>query len=197
MNTKSEGGQAILVFVGILALVGIAVLMLMMAGNQRGMQAGAQTIGNAVGNAIDDAAYQQYQQEMQNLDWQVSNGTVVSAWVNNQRIYPNEHSLLRHDAAAMQAINCYNDHGTFLVMKNKRNDWYFNCLEEDGKTVRWTIWKQVGKKFFMKTAYTKGDGSWTWNQIRTFLEREWGATKATFPSDGILYIDDFPAPFIK
>jgi hypothetical protein len=189
---KSERGQGQMILVAIVALIAIAFLLAGMAANQHGMHAGANTIGNAVGEAIDDAQ----DQEWRNIDWQILNGTVVSFWVNQQRIHPNKHAIDSHDTEAIVATNCYNDHGTFMVLANRSDDWYFPCLEEDGKTVRLTIWKREGNIFHLKSAYTKGDGAWSWNQLREFLQTKWGATKATFPSDGVLYIDNAPAPFI-
>ena len=189
MKTKSESGQAVIAFVLLGAIVFVVVYLGLLA-NRSNIEQGAETIGDAVGDAIDNAATKD------NIDWQIANGTVVSAWVNNQRIYPNKHAQDTHDAEAILATNCYNDHGAFFIQANKDDDWYFHCLEEDNKTVRTTIWKRIGNQFHLETAYTKGDGGWSWTQIKTFFESKWGATKATFPSDGVLYIDNVPAPYV-
>jgi hypothetical protein len=182
---KSERGQSlVLVALGIVAL---ALLIAAMTGNLPGMKKGADTIGQSVGNQIDN---------LSTAESEIDLGTVVSAWVNSQRIYPNDHAVKRHDAAAIAATNCYNDHGVFYIQANRSNDWYFHCLEEDRQTVRTTIWKRVGNRFEMESAYTKGDGYWSWSQIKSFFETKWGATRAAFPADGVLYIDGQPAPYI-
>ena len=194
---KSERGQRQMIFIAIVALIVIAFLLAGMAANQRGMQQGANTIGDAVGNTIDNAFATETDQDRLNLEWQLANGTVVSAWVNNQRIPANPRAIEHHTSGgAVEAIKCYNDHGVFFIQANKKGDWYFHCLEEDGKTVRTTFWQRVGKQFHLQTAYTKGDGAWSWSQIRTFFETKWGATKAVFPSDGVLYVDGVPAPYV-
>lgn len=195
MKSKSERGQGLVEIVLILSLVFIAALTIMaMTGNLQGMKRGADTIGNAAGSSIDKAAEEQ---EWRNLDWQIANGTVVTAWLNNQRIYPNKPAKDSHgEYEATLSTNCYNDHGVFFIQANKQGDWYFHCLEEDNKTVRTTYWTKEGNKFHMQSAYTKGDGAWSWSQIRTFFESKWGATKAEFPPDGVLYIDGAPAPYV-
>ena len=192
MRIKSEHGQAVLAVVLLLGLIVLAVYAGLMVANQRQMKAGADALGKAAGNAIDDAA----RQEQDNIDWQVANGTVVSFWVNNQRIPTNDHAIARHGAEGVLAINCYNDHGAFFIQANKKGSWYIHCLEEDRKTVRTTFWHRIGNQFHLESAYTKGDGAWSWSQIRTFFESKWGATKATFPADGVLYIDGVPAPYV-
>jgi len=197
MKSKSERGQGLVEIVLITSLVFIVAFTIMaMTGNLQGMKIGADTIGNAAGNAIDDATRQQQEQDIRNIDWQVANGTVVSAWVNNQRIPTNDHVVAQHGAEGVLAINCYNDHGSFFIQASKQGDWYFHCLEEDNKTVRTSFWKRVGNQFHLKSAYTKGNGTWSWTQIRTFFESEWGATRATFPADGVLYVDDVICPYI-
>lgn len=194
MKSKSERGQGLVEIVLILSLVLIAALTMMaLTANLEGMKRGANTLGNAAGNIIDKAAEDQ---EWRNLDWQIANGAVVSAWVNNQRIPTTDHIIANHGAAGVEAINCYNDHGVFFIQANKPGDWYFHCLEEDNRTVRTTIWQRVGNEFHLETAYTKGDGAWSWAQVRTFFENKWGATKAKFPIDGVLYVDGVSAPYI-
>jgi hypothetical protein len=175
---KSERGQSLVLIA--LAVVGIAALIAIFTGNLPGMKKGADAIGESVGGQIDD------------LSTPVN---VMSYWVNNQRIYPNEHARNRHDVEADKATNCYNDHGAYFIQANKQDDWYIHCLEEDGRTVRTTIWKRVGNQFHMQSAYTKADGNWSWGQIKTYFENTWGASKATFPADGVLYIDNAPAPY--
>jgi hypothetical protein len=192
MKLKSERGQAVLAVVLLLGLIVLAIYFGLMATNQRQMKAGADAIGNMAGNAIDEAA----RQKQDDIDWQVANGTVVSFWVNNQRIPTTDHAIARHGAEGVVAIQCYNDHGAFFIQANRKGDWYIHCLEEDGKTVRTTFWQRVGNQFHLESAYTKGDGAWSWSQIRTFFESKWGATKATFPADGVLYVDGVPAPYV-
>jgi hypothetical protein len=172
-DMKSERGQSA-VLVGLLLIFVVGAVFVLLAGGLPGMKEGADTIAEEL----------------------VDINTVVSAHVNNQRIYPNKHAQDTHDVQAVLATNCYNDHGAFFIQANKNNDWYIHCLEENNRTVRTTIWKRIGNKFEMKSAYTKGDGAWSWTEIRTFFEKKWGATKATFPSDGVLYIDDVPAPYL-
>lgn len=169
---KSERGQSA-VLVGLLLIFVVGAVFMMLVGLP-GMKQGADTIAEELADT----------------------NAVVSAHVNNQRIYPNKHAIENHGADAWAATNCYNDHGVFFIQANKKDDWYFHCLEEDNKTVRTTIWQRIGNQFHFQTAYTKGDGTWTWTQIRTFFESKWSATKASFPSDGVLYIDDVPAPYI-
>jgi hypothetical protein len=181
---KSERGQAAVLVV--LGLVVVALLILAVTGNLPGMKKGADAFGESVGSQIDNLTA---------TEPEIDLGTVMSAWVNNQRIYPNEHARKRHDVEADKATNCYNDHGAFFVQANKQGDWYFHCLEEDSRTVRTTIWKRVGNQFHLQSAYTKGDGTWSWSQIKAFFENTWGASKATFPVDGVLYIDHVPAPY--
>jgi hypothetical protein len=186
MNTCSERGQGLLVLV--LGLGVVALLILAMTGNLPGMKKGADAIGESVGNQIDG---------MTTTEPEIDLGTVMSAWVNNQRIYPNKHALERHETDAILTANCYNDHGAFFVQANhKTGDWYIHCLEEDGKTVRTTFWTRIGNQFHMKNAYTKGDGFWPWSQIKTYFESKWGAFSSQFPSDGVLYIDGVPAPYV-
>ena len=170
---KSERGQAAVLF-GLLLILVIGAAFFALSSALPGMKQGADTIAEEL----------------------VDINTVVSAYVNNQRIYPNKHAQDTHDAEALLATNCYNDHGAFFIQANKDNDWYFHCLEEDNRTVRTTIWKRVSNQFHLKSAYTKGDGAWSWTKIRTFFESKWNATKAAFPPDGVLYIDNVPAPFI-
>jgi hypothetical protein len=170
---KSERGQSA-VLVGLLLIFVLGIAFFALSSALPGMKQGADTIAEEL----------------------VDINTVVSAHVNNQRIYPNKHALDTHDVQAILATNCYNDHGAFFIQANKDGDWYFHCLEEDNKTVRTTIWTRIGNQFHMQSAYTKGDGAWSWTKIRTFFESKWGATKATFPSDGVLYIDNVPTPFI-
>jgi hypothetical protein len=184
---ESERGQSAIA-TGLLLIFVLGIAFFVLSSTLPGMKQGADTIGNA----IDEA----YEQEMLNLDWQIQNGTVTMAHVNNQRIYANQHSIETHGEQAIAAANCYNDHGVFFIQANNAGDWYFHCLEEDNKTVRTTFWQKIGNQFHMKSAYTKGDGAWSWQQIRRYFETEWGATRATFPPDGVLYIDNVPAPFI-
>ena len=68
MKKFSERGQAVLVFVGLAALVAV-ILLLMMAGNQRNMQEGAEAIGEAVGDTIDNTS----QPSIEDLVWQGQN----------------------------------------------------------------------------------------------------------------------------
>lgn len=170
---KSERGQAAVV-AGLLLIFVLGIAFFALSSALPGMKQGADTIAEEL----------------------VDINTVVSAHVNNQRIYPNKHAQDAHDVQALLATECYNDHGAFFIMANKDNDWYFHCLEEDNRTVRTTFWKRIGNQFHLKTAYTKGDGAWSWSQIKAFFENEWRATRATFPSDGVLYIDKVPAPYI-
>jgi hypothetical protein len=170
---ESERGQSAIA-TGLLLIFVLGIAFFVLSSTLPGMKQGADTIAEEL----------------------VDINTVVSAHVNNQRIYPNQHSRDRHDVQAEIATNCYNDHGAFFIQANPDGEWYFHCLEEDNKTVRTTIWTRVGNQFHLKTAYTKGDGVWSWTKIRTFFERKWNATKATFPPDGVLYIDNVPAPFI-
>jgi len=175
---------------------GIAVFLLIaMMANAPGIEKGADAIGNAVGDSIDDAARQQQEQEIREIDWQIANGALATFWVNNQRIPTNDHVVAQHGAEGVLAIHCYNDHGAFFIQANKSGDWYFHCMEEDNKTVRTTYWKKDGNNFHLKSAYTKGDGAWSWSQIRAYFENTWRATKATFPSNGTLYVDGAPAPW--
>jgi len=142
----------------------------MMAANQRGVQAGAETIGNTIGDAIDDAAEEP---EWRHIEWQVANRTVVSFWVNQQRIYPNKHSIEEHAGVAWLATNCYYDHGAFMVMRSSiTGDFYLPCREEDG-TVRLTVWKResaTSKRFHLESAYTPKDGVWK-NNARKYTKR--------------------------
>jgi hypothetical protein len=191
MNIRSERGQAVLPL-ALLGLIAFAIVYFGLLANQGNITQGAEAIGDAAGEMIDA-----YEQELRNIDWQMLHGTVVSAWVNNQRIHPNKHAVESHgEYQASLATNCYNDHGVFFIQANKAGDWYLHCLEEDGFTVRTTFWTKDGNKFHMQSAYTKGDGAWSWTQIRTFFENKWGATGAKFPSDGVLYIDGAPAPYM-
>ena len=192
MKPKSERGQVVLTFILLLGLIVLALYFFLMAANQPQMKAGADTIGNVMGNAIDDAA----RQKQDNIDWQVVNGRAASFWVNNQRIPTNDHVIARHGAEGVLAINCYNDHGAFFVQANRQGDWYFHCMEEDNKTVRTTIWQRFGNQFHLKSAYTKGDGTWSWSQIKAFFESKWGATRAAFPSEGVMYVDDVICPYV-
>jgi hypothetical protein len=181
MNIRSERGQAVIPL-ALLGLIVFAVVYFGLLANQRNIAQGAEAIGDAAGEMID--AYEQ-------------NGTVVSAWVNNQRLPANPKAIEHHTSGgAEQAIQCYNDHGVFFIQANRAGDWYFHCMEEDGRTVRTTFWTRIGNQFHLKTAYTKGDGAWSWTEIRTFFESKWGATKAAFPSDGVLFVDGVPAPYI-
>ena len=188
MKKFSERGQGALVLV-LLASIGFAVVYFGLLANQRNIAEGAETIGNAVGDTIDDAARQQEAQEWQNLEWQVTNGTVVSFWVNQQRIWANKHSLARHTTDAVLSAQCYNDHGAFISMANKALDFYLPCREEDG-TVRLTIWKResaTSNRFHMVDAYTPKNG--IWKQIEFWLRNTHKATKQPFPSDAVLIID--------
>jgi hypothetical protein len=171
-NMKSERGQSA-VLVGLLLIFVVGIVFFALSSTLPGMKKGADTIAEEL----------------------VDTSTVVSVHVNNQRIHPNKHAQDTHDVQAVLATNCYNDHGAFFIQANKDGDWYFHCLEEDNKTVRTTIWTRIGNQFHLKTAYIKGDGAWSWSQIKAFFESKWGATRATFPSDGILYIDNVPAPY--
>ena len=170
---KSEHGQSA-ILVGLLLIFVLGIAFFALSSALPGMKQGADTIAEEL---LDTSA-------------------IVMAHVNNQRIYPNKHALDTHDVEAEKATNCYNDHGSFFIQASPNGDWYFHCLDEDNKTVRTTIWTRVGNQFHLKTAYTKGDGAWSWTKIRTFFESKWNATKATFPPDGILYIDNVPAPYI-
>lgn len=177
--------------------LGIAVFLLIaLMASAPGIEKGADAIGDAVGHTIDDAARQQQEQEIRDIDWQIANGALATFWVNNQRIPTSDHVVARHGAEGVLAINCYNDHGAFFIQANKQGNWYFHCMEEDNKTVRTTIWKRIGNQFHLESAYTKGDGAWTWTQIRTFFESKWGAGKATFPADGVMYVDGAIAPYV-
>lgn len=83
MKSTSERSQGLVEIVLIISLVFIGAFTVMaMSGNLHGMKRGADTIGNAAGNAIDDAIRQQQEQDIRDIDWQVANGTAVSAWVN-------------------------------------------------------------------------------------------------------------------
>jgi hypothetical protein len=182
MKHTERGQSLVLVALGLVAL---ALLIMAVTGNLPGMKKGADAIGESVANSLENTS-----------EPEIDLGTVMSAWVNNQRIYPNKHAVDRHDVDAVTATNCYNDHGVFYIQANRSNDWYFHCLEEDRQTVRTTIWKRDGNIFHMESAYTKGDGAWSWAKIKSFFENKWGATRATFPPDGVLYIDGQPAPYI-
>ncbi|HJR80931.1 MAG TPA: hypothetical protein VJ821_12720 [Anaerolineales bacterium] len=171
---KSERGQSA-VLAGLLLIFVLGIAFFALSSALPGMKQGADTIAEEL----------------------VDINMVVSAHVNNQRIYPNKHAKESHgEYEATLATNCYNDHGVFFIQANKKGDWYFHCMEEDNKTVRTTYWVKEGNKFHMQSAYTKGDGAWSWTQIKTFFEQKWGATRATFPSDGVLYIDSVPAPYL-
>lgn len=188
MNIKSEHGQGLLVFVGIVALVALAVFAMSMAGTSRGMQSGADTIGKAVGSAIDDAQLQQQHQDWLNIDWQITNGTVVSFWVNQQRIYPSKHSIERHGADAWAATNCYNNNGAFMTARSGL-DWHLLCREQDG-AVRTTVWRQESansNRFHMQSAYTPKGG--VWKSIMQWMERQ-GFVKQSMPADAVFVIDN-------
>jgi len=183
---KSERDQGTLVFVLVIALVLGVVVLGFMSSLSGGYKTGADTLGNQVGDTIDNAAHEQ---ELRNLEWQFQNGVLVGFWVNQQRITPNEHALEEHGADAWAATNCYNDHGAFMTMANGL-DFYFPCREEDGKTVRLTVWRResaTSNRFHMQSAYTPKGGDWS--KILKWLDRTHRATKAPVPQDIILIID--------
>ena len=181
---KSERGNTNVLF-ALLAVFVLGLAFMGIASALPGMKAGADTIGNAAGNAIDAA-----EQEWRNLDWQVTNGTVVSFWVNHQRIWANKHSVQRHQDDAHKSAQCYNDHGAFISMANPDFDFYLPCREEDG-TVRLTIWKResaTSNRFHMVDAYTPKNG--VWNKIEFWLRNTHRATRAQFPQDAVFIIDN-------
>jgi hypothetical protein len=185
MKKFFEGGQGVLVFVLLGAIV-VAVVYFGLLANQRSIAEGAEAIGDAVGNAIDDTAEEQ---EWRNIDWQVQHGTVVSFWVNHQRIWANKHSVSRHQDDAHKSAQCYNDHGAFMSLANNNLDFYLPCREEDG-TVRLTIWRResaTSNRFHMVDAYTPKNG--IWKNIEYWLRNTHKATKASFPKDALLVID--------
>lgn len=190
MNIKSERGQAEVAIVLLLAIIALALLFMSIAANQHGMQAGADTIGDAVGDAIDDPGAEE--QEWRNIEWQVQHGIVARFWVNQQRIYPNKHSIEEHAGDAWLATNCYNDHGAFMVMRSSiTGDFYLPCREEDG-TVRLTVWKResaTSNRFHMESAYTPKNG--IWKKIESWLRGYHKATKVknALPPDITLVID--------
>ena len=188
MNFKSERGQSTLVFVLFIGIIAVA-LILMMAGNQRGMQQGANTIGNAVGNAIEATAYDQ---DFENLVWEAQNA--VCAWVGGQRgIYPNKHAIARHGADAWAVTDCYNRNGTFHVMKTSSEGIHLLCQDNDGK-VRDMILKQRGSssEFDFDTAFTPKDG--TLRNVLDWIRRKAGASKFTMPENSTIYVDGVATP---
>jgi hypothetical protein len=178
---KSERGQAA-VLVGLLLIFVLGIAFFALSSALPGMKEGADTIGNALDEMTE--------QEWQNIEWQVLNGTVVSFWVNSQRFTPNKHSIETHGDDAWAATKCYNDHGAFLSMANKAGDWYLLCREEDN-TVRFTVWRRESansNRFHMINAYTPKNG--VWKAIEFWLRNTHKATKATFPHDSIFIIDN-------
>lgn len=165
---KSERGQSA-VLVGLLLIFVVGIVFFALSSTLPGMKQGADTIA----------------EELVNIE------QVVSFHVNSQRIYPNKHSIESHgEFEATLATNCYNDHGTFMIMANKDGDFYFPCREEDGKTVRLTVWTRessTSNVFHMKSAYTPMGGNWA--KILRWLQNTHRATKASAPQDIILVID--------
>jgi hypothetical protein len=89
MNRKPERGQAEVAIALLLAIIVLAWLFISMAANQRGMQAGADAIGEAAGKAIDNLTYDQ---EAENIIWQIEQGPAVEFWLNEQKLYPNKYA---------------------------------------------------------------------------------------------------------
>ncbi|MCI0551795.1 MAG: hypothetical protein L0287_12645 [Anaerolineae bacterium] len=163
-----------LVLIGLIMIFVVGALFFLMVGNSRGMYEGANVIGDTAGDTIEDLT---------------SGELAVGVWVNSQRVTPNQHSIAEHGNDAWLATNCYNDHGTFMIMANRDGDFYFPCREEDGKTVRLTVWSREGTSniFHMKSAYTPKGGNWA--EIFKWLRDLHKATKASVPNDITLVID--------
>jgi hypothetical protein len=155
---KSERGQAALGIVLIVAVFEIAFLLLGMAAHQRGIQAGAEVIGESVGEAIETYTYDQ---EIENIIWQVQNGIVSHFWVSQQKLRPNKHAIETHGDDAWAATNCYNNNGAIQMWMINPFEFHLLCQENDG-TVRDIILGRndsTSNRYFLKNAFTPKDGT--------------------------------------
>jgi hypothetical protein len=149
---KSERGQATLGLVLILAVFAMALLLLGMAANQRGMQAGAEVIGESVGEAID-ASF--------NPDAENDLDTLQTANIAMMALVANKHALERHGADANITVDCWNRNGTWRVYREGNTIFHMLCKDDDG-SIRDIILERrsnTSNRFDMRSAYTPRDGS--------------------------------------
>jgi len=190
MNIKSERGQAELAIVLLLAIIALAWLFMSMAANQHGIQAGAETIGDAAGDAIDNLTYDQ---EAENIIWQVEQGVVMDFWLNKQKLYPNKYAASKRPGESWAATNCYNNNGFFQlwqVLSDDGMNWDLHGLCQDNdKSVYDIILRReaTSNHYNFINAFKPKRG--ILKDVIYWLKGKPGATTVNPPSDIIIYID--------
>ena len=161
-TTNSQPRSSALLVLGLLAILGIAILAAGMI-----LRNAQTTVDTVTGGAAE---------------------TYV-AWKGTQTLYPNKHAIERHSTDADATVDCYNRNGAFHVMSNANGDFNLLCRDDDDGTVRDVILKRRGNSniFDFINAYTPKDG--TFNSIKYWLENTWKCGKGSMPNDTIIVID--------
>ncbi|HEX6270554.1 MAG TPA: hypothetical protein VFZ43_09980 [Anaerolineales bacterium] len=153
---KSKRGQAELGIMLIAAMLAIALLLIAMAANQRGMQAGAEVIGESVGEAIDSAIEPTFDPNAENDPY-----TLQIANIAMMALVANRHAIERHGVDAVITVDCWNRNGTWRVYREGNTIFHMLCKDDDG-SIRDIILERrsnTSSQFDMRSAYTPRDGS--------------------------------------
>jgi hypothetical protein len=178
---KSERGNSNVLF-ALLAVFVLGLAFMGIASSLPGMKAGADTIGNAAGDAIDNTTHDQ---DLENMVWIAQNATAF--WVNQQKLFPNKHSIERHGADAWAATTCYNNNGTFQIWRVGNDEFHMLCKDIDGSIFDIILrrWSNTSKDFDFTSCFRKEKG------LRDALRWLAGkrATNASLPEGITIYID--------
>jgi ABC-type cobalt transport system substrate-binding protein len=193
MNRKPERGQAKVAIALLLAIIVLAWLFISMAANQRGMQAGADAIGEAAGKAIDNLTYDQ---EAENIIWQIEQGPAVEFWLNEQKLYPNKYAANKRPIESWAATNCYNNHGFFQLWEVRSDDQMnfdlHGLCQESDKKIYDIILRRRGTSNeydFINAFMPKKERGNLLRDIIYWLKGKPGARAVNPPSDITIFID--------